>query len=150
MIQDMKYRICYYMILALLFLATLNIYLSIVYYIQLRNDAGQIGAQGAKGPQGSMGPSGKCSFEKTCSITDARTKILGIANTMYDIPIKCLDTPTLANCSNNQDTLDQAVPINAQINMLEKIAYSTTMGETDFMSKLKVCLQDSNSCMEPF
>ena len=137
------------MCVVLLTLCVLNIYLSVVYYIQLRNEPGLSGSQGAKGPQGSKGVAGQCSFEKTCDIKDARTKILGIAKDMYGIPIECLDTPTLANCSNNQDTLDQAVPINAQVNMLEQIAYSTTMGEGDFMSKLKVCLQDSNACMDP-
>ena len=37
--------------------------------------------------------------------------------------------------------LEQAIPINKQINMLEKIAYSTKMSETDFMNKLNVCLK---------
>jgi len=41
------------------------------------------------------------------------------------------------------------MPINAQVNMLEKIAYSTTMSQKDFENKLKVCLQDSNNCMDP-
>jgi hypothetical protein len=68
---------------------------------------------------------------------------------MYGISKLCLDKPTLENCNNNQDTLEQAMPINTQINMLEKIAYSTTMSERDFMTKLNVCLQDSNSCMDP-
>ena len=45
--------------------------------------------------------------------------------------------------------LEQSIPINKQINMLEKIAYSTKMTEKDFMDKLNVCLQDSNSCMDP-
>jgi hypothetical protein len=149
MIQDIKYRVCYYMILALLFLASLNIYLSIIYYIQLRNTAGVQGQIGPKGPTGVQGSSGKCSFSEKCGIEDARLKIVNIANKMYNIDTKCLDTPTLNNCNNDQDILDQARPINTQINMLEQIAYSTTMSEKDFISKLDVCMQDSNSCMDP-
>ena len=149
MIQDIKYRVSYYMILALLFLATLNIYLSIVYYIQLRNNPGVPGQVGAKGPMGVSGVPGLCSFSEVCGIENPREKIINIANEMYDINSKCLDIPTLSNCDNNQDTLDQARPINTQINMLEKIAFSTTMAEKDFMGKLNVCLQDSNSCMDP-
>ena len=149
MIQDIKYRVSYYMILALLFLATLNIYLSIVYYIQLRNNPGVPGQIGPKGPIGVKGTPGICSFTEKCGISEARTKIMGIANQMYGIDIKCLDNPTLNNCANDQDTLDQARPINTQINMLEQIAFSTTMAEKDFMGKLNVCLQDSNSCMDP-
>lgn len=149
MIQDIKYRVSYYMILALLFLATLNIYLSIVYYIQLRNNPGVPGQVGAKGPLGVKGTPGICSFSEVCGIANPREKILNIANEMYDINSKCLDVPTLSNCDNNQDVLDQARPINTQINMLEQIAFSTTMAEKDFMGKLSVCLQDSNSCMDP-
>ncbi len=149
MIHDIKYRVSYYMILALLFLASLNIYLSVIYYIQLRNTTGVQGQLGPKGPKGVQGSSGKCSFSEKCGITDARTKIINIANKMYNIDTKCLDEPTLANCNNDQDVLDQARPINTQVNMLEQIAYSTTMSEKDFISKLNVCMQDSNSCMDP-
>ena len=149
MIQDVKYRICYYMILALLFLASLNIYLSIVYYIQLRNTPGVQGPIGEKGPKGMTGSTGKCSFSQTCGIQEPRTIILTSAHQMYpDIPKNCLDTPTLANCNNNQDTLDQATPINIQVNMLEQIAQGSSMTSKDFTDKINVCLTDSNSCMD--
>ena len=148
MIPEPKYKISYFMIVCLFGLAVLNIYLSIVYYITLRNDPGLPGGIGVKGPSGVKGTPGKCSFTETCEIKDARGKILNVANTMYDISKDCIDKPTLETCK-NQDTLEQAMPINAQINMLEKIAYSTTMSEKDFLSKLQVCLQDSNSCMDP-
>lgn len=147
MIQETKYKIAYYMCVVLLLLASLNIYLSIVYYIQLRNTPGVQGKIGPKGPSGAKGQTGKCSFSNTCTIDNARDKILGIATTMYSIDKSCLDTPTLTTCK-DQDTLDSAQPINTQINMLEKIAYSTSMSEDDFMTKLKVCLTDSNDCMD--
>jgi hypothetical protein len=149
MIPEVKYKIAYFMIICLLGLSVLNIYLSIVYYIKLRNDPGIPGEMGKKGPSGVKGLPGKCSFTETCGIDDPRKKIIDVANTMYSISKMCLDTPTLENCNNNQDTLEQSMPINKQINMLEKIAYSTTMSERDFMTKLNVCLQDSNSCMDP-
>ena len=147
-IPETKYRIAYYMILALLFLSGLNIYLSIVYYIQLRNTVGIPGTQGDKGPTGVKGAPGKCSFSETCEIKDARNKILNVANTMYNIPVGCLDNPNLTSCG-TQDILDQAMPINAQINMLEQIAFSTKMGEKDFMDKIQVCMQDNTNCMDP-
>ena len=49
----------------------------------------------------------------------------------------------------NQDMLENAMPVNAQVNMLEQIAYSTKMTPEDFKSKLKVCLNDTNQCMDP-
>ena len=148
MIPETKYKIAYFMILMLLFLSVLNIYLSVVYYIQLRNDPGIPGTQGAKGKQGAKGVPGKCSFSEKCGINDARNIILNTANTMYNIPQECLDKPSLKTCK-DQNTLDEAMPVAAQINMLEKIAYSTTMSQADFENKLKVCLQDSNGCMDP-
>ena len=147
-IQEIKYRIAYYMILALLFLSGLNIYLSIVYYIQLRNTPGTPGVQGDKGPTGVKGAPGKCSFTATCGIENARDKILNVANDMYNIPVDCLNNPSLTTCK-TQDILEEAIPIKAQIDMLETIANSTHMSESDFMSKIKVCISDSSQCMDP-
>ena len=149
MIPEIKYKIAYFMIICLLCLSILNIYLAIVYYIQLRNDPGIPGPQGPKGPKGAKGPPGKCSYAEKCGIDNARNIILDIASNMYpDIPRNCLDKPTSKTCT-EQNTLEQAIPVNAQINMLEKIAYSSTMSEKDFKAKLNVCLQDSNQCMDP-
>ena len=147
MIQDIKYRVCYYMVLALLFLAALNIYLSIVYYIQLRNNPGVQGPIGPKGPKGMTGSSGKCNFSDSCNITGAKEKIIKEASAMYDIVDDCFKNPNLANCG-SQDKLDQVGPINVQISMLESIANTTTMAENDFLDKIRVCLTDSNSCMD--
>ena len=148
MIPELKFKIAYFMIIMLLGLTVLNVYLSIVYYIQLRNDPGIPGPQGPKGLKGSKGVPGKCSFAEQCGIQDARNFLLNTANEMYDIPQNCLDNPTLETCE-NQDRLELAKPINKQINMLEKIAYSTTMSQKDFENKVKVCIQDSNQCMDP-
>ena len=56
------------MIICLLGLSVLNIYLAVVYYIQLRNDPGIAGQQGPKGPKGAKGAPGKCSYAKQCGI----------------------------------------------------------------------------------
>ena len=149
MIPETKYKIAYFMIVMLLGLTILNVYLSIIYYIQLRNDPGIPGPQGAKGPQGARGAPGKCSFSEKCGIQNARKNILDATVEMYpDIPRNCMDNPNLTSCG-NQDILEMAMPVNAQINMLEKIAYSTSMSEKDFLDKIKVCINDSNQCMDP-
>ena len=149
MIPETKFKIAYFMIIMLLGLTILNVYLSIVYYIQLRNDPGKPGPQGSKGVQGAKGAPGKCSFAEKCGIPDARTKIINVAQEMYNINTECLDNPTLETCGGKQDTLDEALPINKQINMLEQIAYSSTMEEKQFLNKIRVCVQDSNRCMDP-
>ena len=150
MIPEAKYKIAYFMIVCLLGLSVLNIYLSVVYYIRLRNDPGVPGTQGPKGPRGAKGVPGKCSYSEQCGIPNARGVILDIASEMYpELPRTCLDNPSNSTCNNEQNKLEEAMAINPQINMLEKIAYSTTMAEKDFKAKLKVCLQDSNQCMDP-
>ena len=147
MIPETTYKVAYFMIVCLLGLTILNVYMSIVYYIQLRNDPGVAGTIGKKGPTGVKGLPGKCSFTKTCEIENARDKIVSVANTMYGISKDCINTPTLTTCG-DQDTLEQAMPINQQINMLEQIAFNTNMSTEDFMTKIEVCLEDSNNCMD--
>lgn len=148
LIEETKQRLCYYACVGLGCFVIMNMYLGITYYISLRNDPGVQGQQGNKGPQGIVGQPGKCTYADQCGIPNARTLILNTASKMYDIPDTCLDTPTLQTCG-SQTILDEAIPINNQINMLEQIAYSTTMAQTDFTEKLNVCLKDSNSCMDP-
>ena len=121
--------------------------ISVVYYIQLRNNPGVQGPIGSKGPLGMTGSSGKCNFSESCNITNGAIQIPKIASEMYEIPVACLNNPTITTCK-DQDTLDQARPISEQIKMLESIASSTSMTETDFYDKVKVCLTDSNSCMD--
>jgi len=147
MIHELKYKIVFYMVIALASLTIMNIYLAITYYISLRDDPGIQGPQGNTGPQGVVGAPGHCTYSDTCGIQDARNLILTSANQLYNISTQCLDTPTLTTCL-NQSTLDQATPINAQINLLEQIAYTTTMAKTDFMNKINICLQDSEQCTE--
>jgi hypothetical protein len=147
MIPETTYKVAYFMIVCLLGLTILNVYMSIIYYIQLRNDPGVVGSIGNKGPTGVKGLPGKCSFTQTCEIENARDKIVAVANTMYGISKDCIDKPSISSCG-DQDTLEQAMPINQQINMLEQIAYSTNMAEADFMTKIQVCLEDSNNCMD--
>uniref|UniRef100_A0A6C0HNC2 Uncharacterized protein n=1 Tax=viral metagenome TaxID=1070528 RepID=A0A6C0HNC2_9ZZZZ len=147
MIHEMKYKLVFYMVIALASLTIMNIYLAITYYISLRDDPGIQGPQGNVGPQGITGAPGHCTYSDSCGIPDARNLILTTANRMYNIAIPCIDSPSISTCG-NQSTLDQATPINAQINLLEQIAYTTTMAQTDFMSKINLCLQDPQNCSE--
>jgi hypothetical protein len=140
-IDEMKLRLAFYMLVALGTLCFLNIYLTITYYIKLRNDPGVPGKQGTKGPKGVKGDPGKCSYSTSCGIQDARGKILNTASTMFDIEKVCLNEPSLKTCK-DKETLDMANPVYDQINMLEKIAKSTTLSEEDFNRKIKKALSD--------
>lgn len=144
-IQEPSYKLAYFMIIGLAFLCIFNIYLTIFYYIKIRNTTGTPGPMGPKGNKGPKGEPGKCSFSETCGIVNPRQKILDTASQMYEIPSKCIDVPNLKNCD-NEDIVAQAVSIAKQVNILEDMASKTTMAEKDFIDKLQICLSDPNAC----
>jgi hypothetical protein len=109
--------------------------------VKLRSSDGPQGAPGVKGKKGPRGDPGKCSFSATCGIDNPRPKIINVASNYYNIPEKCLSQPTTDNCSLNNDddgttTLERALQIEKQINILEDMAHKTSMAEQDFMDKL--------------
>ena len=116
-IDEMKLRLAFYLLVGLGTLCFLNLYLTVSYYIRLRNEPGVQGPQGPKGPKGPKGDIGKCNYSTECGITDARPKILNIAHSIFDIDKKCLDNPSLNTCG-DRETMDKANPIYSQINML--------------------------------
>lgn len=144
-ITEPSYKLAYFMIVGLGFLCLLNIYLTIFYYIKIRNTEGTPGPMGPKGNRGPKGEPGKCSFSQTCGISNPRDKIVQAASDMYGIPTKCINSPNIANCD-NEDAVAQAVSIAKQVNVLEDMAAKTTMAEQDFMDKLQICLADSTAC----
>ena len=146
-IENTRDRVAFYCIMGLACLCIINTYSIIVYYIKLRNDPGVQGPPGNKGAKGPKGDPGKCSFSDKCGIEKPREKILDIASEMYNIPVRCLNKPNIKDCKNN-DTFEQANIINKQIGLLESIAYKTSMTESDFIKKLKVCLNDPDGCSE--
>lgn len=144
-IDEMKLRLAFYLLVGLGTLCFLNIYLTVVYYIKLRNEPGVPGLQGPKGPKGVRGDPGGCSYSTTCGIPNARGQILNIAKDMFGIEKKCLNEPSIKNC-NDKQTMDKANPINDQIDMLEKIASTSSYSEEDFMRKVKTCLNTPDKC----
>ena len=146
-IENTRDRVAFYCIMGLACLCIINTYSIIVYYIKLRNDPGVQGPPGNKGAKGPKGDPGKCSFSDKCGIEKPREKILDIASEMYNIPVRCLNKPNIKDCNDN-DTFEQANIINKQIGLLESIAYKTSMTESDFIKKLKVCLNDPDGCSE--
>ena len=146
-IDEPSYKLAYFLIVGLGFLCILNIYLTIFYYIKLRNTEGTRGAMGPKGYKGPRGESGKCTFSAKCGIDNPRDKILTVATNLYNIPKTCLNKPNINNCD-NEDTLAQAITIEKQINLLENMAEKTMMAETDFIDKLEICLSDPNACID--
>jgi hypothetical protein len=145
-IIEPTYKLAYFMLLGLAFICLLNIYLTIFYYVKIRNSEGTPGPIGKKGPRGPKGEPGNCTFSTTCGITNPKDKILPIASNIYSIPQSCLSDPALSTCNDDPDIVAQAITIAKQINLLEDMALKTTMAESDFIDKLELCLRDPNAC----
>lgn len=146
-IDEPRLRLAYYLVVALGSLCFINCYLTVVYYIRLRNAPGIQGEQGDKGPRGARGDSGKCTYSKSCGIETPREKILNVVEKMYpDISRDCLNKPTEKSCKNHTN-MQNAVPINKQIDLLESIAEQTDMSEEKFLKGIKACIEDPDKCL---
>lgn len=136
-IADFHLRLAYWFIVALGTLSVINMYLSITYYIRLRNDPGEPGKKGPKGEKGPRGDIGTCTFSEKCGITDCKEKIYSLAETYYDdISRDCLETPNIQMC-NDHETLNKARPINSVLESLVEECNNATVHEAEFLSKIK-------------
>ena len=137
-IDDFNLKIAYWFIVGLGTLTAINIYLSIAYYIKLRNDPGIPGPRGPKGSMGPKGHSGKCTFSDECGITRCNEKIYAIAEDLYadaGLTRNCLEDP-MSKCETHQEK-EKALPIHNQVEMLIEKCKKTHRSEEDFMRKIK-------------
>lgn len=133
-IDDYNLKLAYWFVVGLTVLTFINLYLSVAYYIRLRNEPGIPGNRGPKGERGPIGDMGKCTFSDKCGIEGCDDKILGIAEELYpDLSRDCLKS--IAKCNNPQDK-EKAKPINKQIKNLINKCKTTSMAEEDFMRRV--------------
>lgn len=75
-IKGVKVKIMYWMIIALLFIVFLNIYMTALYYIKIRNNPGVNGERGPPGKAGQKGARGVCKLNTQCmEVYDCRNLI---------------------------------------------------------------------------
>jgi hypothetical protein len=139
-IQDFNTRLAYWFIIALGTLAFMNLYLSVLYYIRLRNEPGEPGSRGEKGLQGANGDIGKCTFSEKCGINDCRGKIFGLGEKFYpDIPLKCLKNTK--KCRSHTER-EKAIPVNKELKRLIERCNKTKMAEEDFMRRITPLIEN--------
>lgn len=133
-IKDTKLQIAYWSVIGLLTLTIINLYMSISYYIKLREDPGKPGSRGPKGDKGPRGDPGKCTFSEKCGISDCEDKILALTDEYYpDISRKCIEDNK--KCSNEE--LHMAKPISKQVKRLVKECKTTSRAESDFLRRIR-------------
>ncbi len=134
-INDYNMKIAYWFIIGLGTLTVVNIYMTIIYYIELRNDEGNIGARGDKGDKGIKGAPGKCTFSKKCNIENCNDIIYNHAKTIFpDVSRKCLENKNACKSKANKTAYE---PIRRQLRQLIQKCKTTTMAEEDFIQKIK-------------
>lgn len=133
-IKDYKLQIAYWSVVGLLTLTLINLYMSIGYYIKLREDPGQPGPRGPKGEKGPIGDPGKCTFSEKCGISDCEDKILALTDEYYpDISRACIKNNN--KCSNEE--LELAKPISKQVDRLIEQCKKSNRAESDFLRKIR-------------
>ena len=108
-IQDPNLKISYYLSVGLGIFTVINIYLTITYYMELRNKRGEKGPIGPKGDRGVKGDGGSCVFSTKCNnnqncetnIYDAIKK--NLTEIDKDISIKCIKDPTEQICESPEN-----------------------------------------------
>ncbi len=143
-IEDKTYKLYYFLIVALAVLTFLNVYLSIIYYIKLRNEPGVPGPRGPKGEKGPSGGKGKCVVSESCGFTkaDANKLLYNIAASKFDTTPKCLREPSLKNCRGGASEIERLQPVNKQIAMLEKMAVDGLFTKQEFEKKVRNSFND--------
>ena len=137
-IPDTTEKTYYFVIIALGTLCFLNVYISIYYYIKLRNDVGVPGPRGQRGQAGPRGGKGKCNLAATCTFTpnDADKLLYELAADKFDTSKTCLKEPSLKNCAGGASEVDRIRPVNIQIKMLEDIAKQGVYTKAEFTKKI--------------
>lgn len=133
-INETNMKIAYWLVIGLLILSITNMYMSIVYYIKLREDPGTPGPRGPKGPRGPSGDPGKCTSSDKCGIEDCEEKMYNIASNYYpSISISCLKDN--ARCTDEE--LESARPVTKQVKQLITECKKTSRAEEDFIARIR-------------
>ena len=134
-IKDDKLTTSYWLIIFLGYLSVFNIYLSVNYYIKLRNEKGTPGGVGPQGDDGPNGYRGTCSLSEQCGIQNCRPKIQEIVFKEFgNISPECIKDIT--KCEKISDR-QKAIPINKLVNNLVDECKTSDRSEEAFMRQIQ-------------
>jgi hypothetical protein len=81
-ILDPNLKIAYWLMLLLVYVSLSNIYLSLYFYLKLRENPGIRGERGDSGEQGSRGSDGVCIVQPECGIVNYNNMIKDLLRTL--------------------------------------------------------------------
>ena len=131
-IHDFSLRICYWLIISLVGITSLNIFLAMSYYKKLRNKKGIPGPKGPMGLTGPKGFEGKCTVSDKCGIENCRDKIKREAEFLFPKEVSEMDEPNLDDNRKRE--------IQPLVNLIDQITdkcKKSKLKESDFMRKIR-------------
>jgi hypothetical protein len=141
MIQEPNLKISYYLSVGLGIFTIINIYLTITYYMELRNKRGEPGVKGPKGDIGPKGDGGSCVFSTKCNDNKDCDKNVyekikdNLTEIDKDISIDCVKNPNKENCGNSEKA-EKGDAIKRLADDLIEECKTTRLPEKDFLTRV--------------
>lgn len=141
-VKGVKLKFIYWMIMILLLITLINIYLTVKYYIHVRDNPGIKGARGDPGNPGPKGSMGVCKISKSCrQVFDCKSLIqekLQENSASYAKIIKKLNRNELLN----QPEKTSLTKVNEFIDILAQRC--ETMNKEQLLEELELSLEKNN------
>ena len=141
-IKGVKLKLMYWMIMILLFITFMNIYMTIIYYISMRNNPGVQGSRGNPGKIGLKGPPGVCTINTSCQqVYDCKNLIqtkIKEKSLEYRKVLKKVDNNVTLN-DNDKQILSN---VNEYIDLLD--IKCKNMNKEELLTELEKSLQSTN------
>lgn len=141
-IKGVKLKLMYWMIMILLFITFMNIYMTVTYYISMRNNPGVQGPRGNPGKIGLKGPPGVCTINTSCKqVYDCKNLIqtkIKEKSLEYRKVLKKVDNNVTLN-DNDKQILSN---VNEYIDLLD--IKCKNMNKEELLTELEKSLQSAN------
>ena len=141
MIKEPNLKISYYLSVGLGIFTIINIYLTITYYMELRNKRGEPGSKGPKGDRGPKGDGGSCVFSTKCNDNKDCDKNVyekikeNLTEIDKDMSIECVKNPNKENCG-IPENIEKGDAIKRLADDLIEECKTTRLPEEKFLTKV--------------
>lgn len=135
-IEDNTLKLCFWLLIFLLFITISNIYLSFYYFKKLREEDGMQGPRGEPGEKGPKGSNGVCKLSTSCGISNCRKVIeRELANIFpeYNKIREKMDRNIILNDKDKKIL----TKINAKVDVLIPVCESGNFNKKEFLEHIR-------------
>lgn len=135
-IEDVTLRLCFWLLVLLLFITFSNIYMSFYYYKKLREEDGLQGPRGDPGKKGPIGSNGVCKLSTSCGISNCRKVIEREFSNIFPEYQKIREKIDRNIILNDTDKKILA-KINGKVDVLIPVCESGNYNKTEFLEHIR-------------